>query len=53
MGEENLKVSMFDQLRNLTMVEKDMPQVKSNEVLIKVIAAGICGSDVHAYIEGK
>ena len=41
---------MFDQLRNLTMVEKDMPKVNSKEALIRITAAGIRGSDVHAYI---
>ena len=31
----------------VSMVEKPKPQVKSNEVLIKVKRCGICGSDVH------
>ncbi|OLO27924.1 hypothetical protein BTR23_18885 [Alkalihalophilus pseudofirmus] len=34
----------------MTIMEKEMPEVKDNEVLIKVSKAGICGSDVHAYI---
>lgn len=37
------------------MVWKDipMPDVKNNEVLIKVGAVGICGSDVHYYQHGR
>lgn len=31
----------------LEIVEKDLPQINSTEVLIKVKACGICGSDVH------
>ncbi len=34
----------------LSIIEKDMPKIKSqNEVIIKVKAAGICGSDMHIY----
>ncbi|MFX1498279.1 MAG: scyllo-inosose 3-dehydrogenase [Promethearchaeota archaeon] len=29
------------------LVEKEVPKIKSNEVLIKVNRCGICGSDVH------
>lgn len=31
----------------LKIVEKDVPKIESTEVLIKVKACGICGSDVH------
>lgn len=35
---------------DLQLVEREMPVIeKSDEVLIKVKAAGICGSDVHIY----
>ncbi|GGA85521.1 galactonate oxidoreductase [Neiella marina] len=30
-------------------VERDMPAVAANEVLLKVKAVGICGTDIHAY----
>lgn len=32
---------------SLKIVEKDIPEIGSTEVLIKVKACGICGSDVH------
>ena len=34
----------------LELVEKDIPVPKPNEVLLKVKACGICGSDVHGYL---
>ena len=33
----------------LTFEERAMPDVKEHEVLIKVSAVGICGTDIHAY----
>lgn len=33
----------------ISIVERPIPECKDNEVLIKVKAAGICGSDVHIY----
>lgn len=34
----------------LSIINKDMPKIQSkNEVMIKVKAAGICGSDMHIY----
>jgi threonine dehydrogenase-like Zn-dependent dehydrogenase len=39
----------------VTVVDKQKPQIRSNEVLIKVKRCGICGSDVHmaqAYDDG-
>ncbi|WP_417880526.1 zinc-binding alcohol dehydrogenase family protein [Vibrio sp.] len=33
----------------LNYIEKDMPKVEPNEVLVKVASVGICGTDIHAY----
>lgn len=33
----------------LKYVEKEMPSVRGNELLIKVASVGICGTDIHAY----
>jgi len=30
-------------------VECDIPEVKPNEVLLRVVSVGICGTDIHAY----
>lgn len=50
MGGNKLKAALFDRIKNMTMVEKDIPQIKENEVLIQVVTAGICGSEVHAFV---
>lgn len=34
---------------NVAVQEADRPQLKDNEVLIKVLYAGLCGSDVHLF----
>jgi L-iditol 2-dehydrogenase len=34
---------------NIELREKENPAISENEVLIKVKAAGICGSDIHIY----
>ena len=36
----------------IEMGEKEIPEVGKGQVLIKVKHCGICGSDVHNYIEG-
>jgi L-gulonate 5-dehydrogenase len=33
----------------IAIVERSIPEIKENEVLVRVKAAGICGSDVHIY----
>lgn len=38
---------------DLRVEVEDMPQVGPGEVLLKLGAAGICGSDLHYYFEGR
>jgi L-iditol 2-dehydrogenase len=45
-----LKAALFDEIKHLSFVEKDVPEIEAHEVLIQVVTAGICGSEVHAYI---
>ncbi len=34
----------------LEVIEKEMPEIKKEtEVLVKITAAGICGSDIHIF----
>lgn len=47
-----MKAQMFYQPEEMSLVEVDIPQVAPNEVLLKVKACGICGSDV-AYFFGR
>lgn len=45
-----MRAAIFDHIKNMTMIEKDIPKIGENEVLIQLITAGICGSEVHAYV---
>jgi len=35
--------------RNIILIERDIPEPGPGEVLIQVIASGICGTDIHIY----
>jgi|YNPBryunderm2012_1023409.scaffolds.fasta_scaffold00860_6 2-desacetyl-2-hydroxyethyl bacteriochlorophyllide A dehydrogenase len=39
----------LDENGKLTLGEKGIPEIGDNEILIKVIACGICGTDVHVF----
>jgi len=44
-----MKALMLTSYRNLEMAEVPTPEVRADEVLVRVAACGICGSDVHGY----
>jgi L-iditol 2-dehydrogenase len=46
------KISFINKPKDLVVKEVEMPEPKPDQVLAKVIASGICGSDVECY-EGK
>lgn len=48
-----MKAVLMPEIRKMEMIELDIPQIKSDEVLIKVKHIGICGSDVHYYEYGR
>jgi len=37
----------------IEIIERPEPKLKSGEVLIQVESVGVCGSDIHYYLEGK
>jgi L-iditol 2-dehydrogenase len=43
----------LDAQHNLTIEEREIPRPKEGEVLIKIAANGICGSDIHFFKEGR
>jgi L-iditol 2-dehydrogenase len=43
----------LDKEHRFTIIEEDIPVPKADEVLIKMKANGICGSDIHFYREGR
>lgn len=44
-----MKAAVYYEPLNMKMEEVDVPKIRANEVLVKVKAVGICGSDVNYY----
>lgn len=47
------KTFILTKLNELEMVEREMPKPQKGEVLVKLGAIGVCGSDVHYYDKGR
>jgi len=47
-----MKVPVFTELKKLEFKEKPPPEIRGDEILMKVEYCGICGSDVHGYLNG-
>lgn len=45
-----MKALMYEGPKQLRVVEAPKPEPKHGEVLVKIKACGICGSDVHGYL---
>lgn len=48
-----MKAAILDKPFSIEVKETAIPELKSNEALIKVYCIGVCGSDVHYYEHGK
>ncbi|TFD63229.1 NAD(P)-dependent alcohol dehydrogenase [Cryobacterium suzukii] len=48
-----MRTSVLLKQQELTIEERPVPTVDADEVLVKVAAVGVCGSDVHYYREGR
>jgi L-iditol 2-dehydrogenase len=48
-----MKVAVMTRLNKMEYTERDIPQPKPDEVLVKVDYVGICGSDLHYYETGR
>ena len=47
-----MKCAIYNSIQNVTVEDRPIPEVKENDVLVKVLRAGICGSDVGIYYHG-
>lgn len=47
-----MKVALLDKPFSFVIKEEDKPRIGATEVLVKVVACGVCGTDVRAW-EGK
>ena len=44
-----MKAGVFFKANDLRVIEIEKPTPKKDEVLIKVMACGVCGTDVHIF----
>ena len=44
-----MKATLFYGGKDIRIEDRDLPPVGSDEVVVKVHSAGICGSDLHNY----
>jgi L-iditol 2-dehydrogenase len=51
--EKTMKVAVMTGVGQMAFIEKPIPQPQADEVLIKIEAVGICGSDLHYYEQGR
>lgn len=50
---DSMKAAVLKRPFEVVIEERPVPQVGPDEVLIKVMAVGVCGSDVHYYEHGR
>lgn len=50
---EKMRAAVLNEPFDVEIKEIDVPQVQGDEVLVKVMAVGVCGSDVHYYEHGR
>ncbi len=48
-----MKVAVLNKPLDITIEDRKIPEVKSNEILVKIKHVGICGSDIHYYEFGR
>ena len=51
-GEDKMKIAILEARRKLVIRDVQKPILDQDEVLIKVQYCGICGSNLHIYVEG-
>jgi L-iditol 2-dehydrogenase len=50
---KNMKAAVMHSMREISIETLPIPEINHDEVLIKVMAVGICGSDLHYYTHGR
>ena len=48
-----MRSAMMTGIGRIEMIERPVPQPGPSEVLVRLRAIGICGSDVHYYVDGR
>ncbi len=47
-----MKAAVWHGVKDIRVEDVELKPLKSDEVVVKVAWAGICGSDLHEYVEG-
>ena len=50
--EKKMKVAVMTDIMTTELVEREIPEIKEDEVLVKIEYVGVCGSDLHYYEQG-
>ncbi|PHK49667.1 NAD(P)-dependent alcohol dehydrogenase [Staphylococcus edaphicus] len=50
---ETMNISLLNKPLDMEIREVKVPQIGATDVLVKVMAVGVCGSDVHYYEHGR
>ncbi|MDO4519797.1 MAG: zinc-dependent alcohol dehydrogenase family protein [Eubacteriales bacterium] len=50
---KKMRAAVFYQPGEIRVEDRDIPQIKEDEVLIQVMAAGVCGTDMHIFDGAK
>lgn len=50
---DKMKVAVMLGIGKMGFEERDVPQIKPDEVLVRLEYVGICGSDIHYYETGR
>ena len=51
--QKSMKAAVLMKTKEIVMEDRPLPEVKDNDVLIKIKHVGICGSDIHYYEFGR
>src|SRR5690554_3059338 len=49
----DMRAAVMTEPGKIAMFEREMPEIKDGEVLVKIEHVGLCGSDVHYYTDGR
>ena len=50
MKEEKMLRAVLEKPKKFVLAETDIPETMEDEMLVKIIYSGICGSDIHSYL---
>lgn len=50
---DKMKVALMPEPGKMEIIGRDIPEIKDNEVLVKIEHVGLCGSDLHYYEHGR